>query len=122
MVIGTVMLSIVNDAKVVWAKLFANPEPMSVTVVPTAAEDGVTMVIAGAPVFVKVAEPLIPAVVMVCGPDPDAGTVNTPIVDGGVGQVFAAHAVAAERAEPSKLIAPELAGVVRNPESITVVP
>jgi hypothetical protein len=79
------------------------------------------MVIAGAPVFVKVAEPLIPAVVIVCGPDPDDGTVKIPTVDGGVGQVFAAHAVP-ERAEPSKLMAPELAGVARNPVRATVVP
>jgi len=121
-VVGTVMLSMVKDGKL-WTRLFAKPEPTSVTVVPTAAEAGVTMLMAGAPVFVKVADaPLIPVAVIVCGPAPDGGTVNTPTVDGGVGQVFAAHCVAPATAAPSKFMAVVVAGVVRNPVSITVVP
>lgn len=120
-VTGTVMLSIVNDAKL-WIALFAKPEPTTVTVVPTAAEEGLTMVIAGAPVFVKVAAPLIPVVVIVWGPVPDVGTVNEPTVVGGVGQVFAAHCVAPAIAPPSKFMAVVAAGVVRNPVSVTVVP
>jgi hypothetical protein len=121
-VVGTVMLSMVKDGKL-WTRLFAKPEPTSVTVVPTAAFAGVTLVIAGAPVFVKVADALlIPVAVTVCGPDPDGGTVNIPTVVGGVGQVFAAHCVAPATAAPSKFMTVVVAGVVRNPVSITVVP
>jgi len=118
---GTVMLSMVKDAKP-WIALFAKPEPTTVTVVPTAAEEGLTMVSAGAPVFVKVAAPLIPVVVIVCGPPPDVGTVKEPTVVGGVGQVFAATCVAPAIAAPSKFMAVVVAGVVRNPVTATVVP
>jgi hypothetical protein len=55
----TVMLSIVNVLRVTPAA-FAKPEPTMVTFVPTAAVVGLTMVMAGAPVFVKVVEPVIP--------------------------------------------------------------
>lgn len=46
-------------------RLFANPEPTIVTVVPTAAEAGIMALMLGAPVFVNVAEPAIPVVVIV---------------------------------------------------------
>lgn len=62
-VAATVILSIVNAVRAT-PGAFAKPEPTIVTVVPTAAVLGLTMVIAGAPVFVKVVEPAILAVVI----------------------------------------------------------
>jgi len=41
----------------------AKPEPIMVTVVPTAAVDGLTTLIVGAPVFVNDADPVIPVAV-----------------------------------------------------------
>lgn len=46
---------------------------------------------------------------------------NEPFVVGAFGQVFAAHGVV-EIAFPSKLTAPELPGVARNPVTVTCVP
>lgn len=70
---------------------FAKPEPMIVTVVPTAALDGLTTLIVGAPVFVNAAEPVIPVAVTEWTPAPDSGTLNEPAGDGGVGHVFPTH-------------------------------
>lgn len=60
-VTGTVRLSIERPVKVAD---FAKPEPMIVTVVPTAAFDGLTTVMAGAPVPVNDTEPVIPVTVI----------------------------------------------------------
>jgi len=59
-VVGTVRPSIEKPDKVAD---FAKPEPIIVTVVPTAAVVGLTTVIVGAPVFVNDAEPVIPVAV-----------------------------------------------------------
>lgn len=60
----TDMLSIEKDAKAT-ATFLAKPEPTTVTVVPTATEEGLTTLMDGAPVFVKVAVPAMPVVVTV---------------------------------------------------------
>jgi len=59
-VVGTVSPSIENPAKVAD---FAKPDPTIVTVVPTAADVGLTTLIVGTPVFVNEAEPVIPVAV-----------------------------------------------------------
>lgn len=77
----TVMPSIVNVWRVVVPE-FAKPVPTIVTFVPTAAVVGLTIVIDGAPVVVKVVEPPMLAVLITCEPAADVGTVNEPLVVG----------------------------------------
>jgi hypothetical protein len=79
-VVATVMPSNVrlNDAVVA---VLEKPLPTIVTVVPTAAEEGATTLMVGAPLFVKVAVPTVTVpplavAVIVWGPAADDGTTN----------------------------------------------
>lgn len=64
-VVGTVKLSIEKADKPT-PVAFAKPEPMTVTIVPTPADEGLTTLMTGAPVFVKAAEAaVIPVAVIV---------------------------------------------------------
>jgi len=69
----------------------AKPDPTIVTVEPPVALEGLTTLMDGAPVFVNVAEPAIPVVVMVCGPADDTGTISVPAGPGAAGQVPPTH-------------------------------
>lgn len=82
-VTGTDTLSIVKLTSELGA--FAKPEPTTVTVVPTAAVDGLTTVMTGAPVLVNVAEPRLVAM-NVWIPAPDEGMF--PVVVPPIGQAL----------------------------------
>jgi len=67
-----------------WAK----PEPTRNTVVPTAAVAGYAVSV-GAPVFVNIAVPEFPVVVIVCAPAPAGAWLIWPAVVGGLGHALA---------------------------------